>query len=199
MPQQPGPFSTFFPIVPASHFVPVGPLRLLNRPSGGPRTVFGPTAPSSAGQLALRRHAGCPGQIAAPDVRCSSPVPGSAPWCSRTPVSPSETDAPPWPSPMPCSSLPTPPDYRGPVSGVSPDASPPAIPPHSPGSPPACEPLGTQRRTTPASLPRAAGGAPRSTSCVLAAVVLRLCTIPVSESTPMCAFIPKCHWFPFFV
>ena len=26
-----------------------------------------------------------------------------------------------------------------------------------------------------------------------------LCTNPVSKSTPMCAFIPKYHWFPFFV
>ena len=36
-------------------------------------------------------------------------------------------------------------------------------------------------------------------SWALAAVVLMLCTIPVSDSTPMCAFIPKYHWFPFLV
>ena len=26
-----------------------------------------------------------------------------------------------------------------------------------------------------------------------------LWTIPVSESNPMCAFIPKCHWYPFLI
>ena len=31
-----------------------------------------------------------------------------------------------------------------------------------------------------------------------AAVVARLCPSPVAASTPMCAFIPKYHWFPFF-
>ena len=36
-------------------------------------------------------------------------------------------------------------------------------------------------------------------SWALAAVVLTLCTMPVSESTPMCTFIPKRHWFPFLV
>ena len=32
-----------------------------------------------------------------------------------------------------------------------------------------------------------------------AADALMLWTMPVSASTPMCAFIPKCHWFPFLV
>ena len=45
MPRLPGPFSTFFPIVPASHFAPAGPLRALNGPVGGPRTVLGPLRP----------------------------------------------------------------------------------------------------------------------------------------------------------
>ena len=33
----------------------------------------------------------------------------------------------------------------------------------------------------------------------MAAVLVTVCTSPESASTPMCAFIPKCHWLPFFV
>ena len=34
-------------------------------------------------------------------------------------------------------------------------------------------------------------------SLTLAAVVVSVCTRPESLSTPMCAFMPKCHWLPF--
>src|SRR5271166_2251677 len=35
-------------------------------------------------------------------------------------------------------------------------------------------------------------------SCTLPVVTPAVCTSPLSASTPMCAFIPKYHWFPFF-
>jgi hypothetical protein len=35
-------------------------------------------------------------------------------------------------------------------------------------------------------------------SLTLAAVPMTLCTSPDSASTPMCAFMPKCQWLPFF-
>ena len=37
------------------------------------------------------------------------------------------------------------------------------------------------------------------TSLTLAAVPTTVCTSPESASTPMCAFMPKCHWLPFLV
>jgi hypothetical protein len=37
------------------------------------------------------------------------------------------------------------------------------------------------------------------TSLTLAAVPTTVCTKPESASTPMCAFMPKCHWLPFLV
>ena len=37
----------------------------------------------------------------------------------------------------------------------------------------------------------------RIKSLTLAAVPTTVCTRPDSASTPMCAFIPKCHWFLF--
>ena len=36
------------------------------------------------------------------------------------------------------------------------------------------------------------------TLLTLAAVPMAVCTKPDSASTPMCAFMPKCHWLPFF-
>src|SRR3954470_7343036 len=36
-------------------------------------------------------------------------------------------------------------------------------------------------------------------SASLAAVPLTVCTRPEATSTPICAFIPKCHWLPFLV
>jgi hypothetical protein len=35
-------------------------------------------------------------------------------------------------------------------------------------------------------------------SAAFAAVAATLCASPLAASTPVCAFIPKCHWFPFF-
>src|SRR3954471_13751233 len=37
------------------------------------------------------------------------------------------------------------------------------------------------------------------TSASLAAVPTTVCTRPEATSTPIWAFIPKCHWLPFFV
>ena len=48
-----------FPSVLPSHFIPAGPLRALTGPSAHLVRVwseFGPTAPTSAGQLTLRRQ-----------------------------------------------------------------------------------------------------------------------------------------------
>src|SRR5947207_4119191 len=36
-------------------------------------------------------------------------------------------------------------------------------------------------------------------SASLAAVPTTVCTTPEATSTPICAFIPKCHWLPFLV
>src|SRR5438270_13015643 len=36
-------------------------------------------------------------------------------------------------------------------------------------------------------------------SASLAAVHVTVCTTPEATSTPICAFIPKCHWLPFLV
>ena len=36
-------------------------------------------------------------------------------------------------------------------------------------------------------------------SASLAAVPITVCTTPEATSTPICAFIPKCHWLPFLV
>ena len=77
-------------------------------------------------------------------------------------------------------------------------SSPPASPLHTPGSPHACELLDIRRRTTP-RFPCRAAEIVRLGNVMRVGRRVMLCTKPVSASTPICIFMPKCHSFPFLV
>ncbi len=132
-----------------------------------------------------RLSAGWPSPAAAPAVACSW-GPRSAPSHSQSAVSPGST------FPTPCD---VPPGLLT-LGTQVPAQTGPHRTCHSTRSrcPPASGLPDTPHRPTPAPRSRAAAGGLRSRRS--RAVVVMLCAKPVSASTPMCSFIPKCHSSP---
>ena len=87
-----------------------GPIRK-SLPGSRPRAAHGPRV---TGRVAASDEPRT--RAATRCVACSSPVPGSAPYRTRSAASHTRTDAPPSPAPMPCASRPPPrrrPDRAG--------------------------------------------------------------------------------------